>query len=113
VAVHARAQGTRSHIRLFHDGARFFVIIFKVATLYSPLKIFMPLSVFFFLSGSLYYAYTLLTTGRFTNLGALLFTTSVLIFLIGLVSEQITQLQFAHSETSVTEKDSTRSSANG
>lgn len=94
VDVQSRQEHTRSHIRPLRDGARFFVIIFRVGTLYSPLKVFAPVSLAFFLFGLTYYAYTLLTTGRFTNLGALLFTTSVIVFLIGLISEQITTLQY-------------------
>ncbi|VAX12934.1 Glycosyltransferase involved in cell wall biogenesis, partial [hydrothermal vent metagenome] len=89
----ARRQG-KSHINLLHDGLRFFLIIFKVGTLYSPLKIFMPISVFFFLMSVGYYSYTYFTTARFTNMGLLLFVTSVLVFLIGLVSEQITTLMY-------------------
>ncbi len=89
----ARRQG-KSHINLLHDGLRFLLIIFKVGTLYSPLKIFVPISVFFFLMSISYYSYTYLTTARFTNMGLLLFTSSVLIFLIGLVSEQITTLMY-------------------
>lgn len=104
VAVQTRTKETRSHIRPLRDGARFLVIIFKVATLYSPLKIYLPFSVLFFLGGLGYYAYTFLTTGRFTNLGALLFTSSVLIFLIGLLSEQITTLFYLNS--SPTRRDS-------
>ncbi|MGH8441358.1 MAG: glycosyltransferase family 2 protein, partial [Nevskiaceae bacterium] len=77
------------------DGGRFLLIIFRVGTLYSPLKIFAPVSLLFFALGAGYYAYTYLTLGRFTNLGALLFTSSVLIFLIGLISEQITQLLYS------------------
>jgi glycosyltransferase involved in cell wall biosynthesis len=96
--VRPRADGTKSHIRPLRDGARFLVIIFKVATLYSPLKIFLPLSLFFFTSGVLYYGYTFLNSGRFTNLGALLFTTSLLVFLIGLISEQITTLLYADAD---------------
>ena len=75
---------------------RFLIIIFKVGTLYSPLKLFTPLSAAFFLLGVAYYTYTYLADGRFTNMGALLFVTSTLIFLIGLVSEQITGLLYAH-----------------
>jgi glycosyltransferase involved in cell wall biosynthesis len=95
ISAQQRPAHTRSHIRLFTDGGRFLVIIFRVGTLYSPLKIFVPISLLFFLAGSAYYVYTYATLGRFTNLGALLFTSSVFIFLIGLVSEQITQLQFS------------------
>jgi glycosyltransferase involved in cell wall biosynthesis len=97
INVRRRGEGRRSHIRLWRDGARFFVIIFRVGTLYSPLKLFAPISATFFALGLAYYGYTLLTTGRFTNLGALLFSTSVIVFLIGLISEQITTLQYLAS----------------
>jgi glycosyltransferase involved in cell wall biosynthesis len=95
VPVHQRPGNAKSHIRLLRDGGRFLLIIFRVGTLYSPLKIFAPVSLLFFLLGLGYYAWTFATIGRFTNLGALLFTSSVLIFLIGLVSEQITQLLYS------------------
>lgn len=88
----------RSHIRLLRDGARFVLIIFKIGTLYSPLKLFLPISLGFFATALSYYAYTFATLHRFTNMSALLFVTSVLVFLIGLVSEQITSLQFKDSE---------------
>lgn len=83
-----------SHIRLLRDGARFVLIIFKIGTLYSPLKLFLPVSLAFFALGLSYYGYTFLSQHRFTNMSALLFVTSVLVFLIGLVSEQITALMF-------------------
>jgi glycosyltransferase involved in cell wall biosynthesis len=95
ITVTARTKDSKSHIRLFRDGGRFLLIIFKVATLYSPLKVFVPLSAFFLMTGSLYFTYTKLTTGHFTNFGGVLFITSVLIFLIGLVSEQITSLVYS------------------
>lgn len=86
----------KSHIRLFRDGARFLLIIFKIGTLYSPLKMFLPISVLFFLLGLINYGYTFMMEGRFTNMSALLFISSILVFLIGLVSEQITHLFYAH-----------------
>ena len=95
VTVHRRAG--KSHIRPLQDGVRFLLIIFKVGTLYSPLKIFVPISFAFFMTSFGYYLYTFLTAHRFTNMSALLFITSVLIFLIGLVSEQITTLLYAKS----------------
>ncbi|GAA4822191.1 glycosyl transferase [Marinicella pacifica] len=82
----------KSHINLFKDGMRFFLIIFKIGTLYSPMKLFFPASLMFFLLGLIYYIYTFFIDGRFTNMGVLLFTTSVMIFLLGLISEQITAL---------------------
>lgn len=88
----------RSHMKLTRDGIRFLLIIFKIGTLYSPLKIFLPISVGFFLTGLSYYLYTYLQYNRFTNMSALLFITSILIFLMGLVSEQITSLNYKDSE---------------
>ncbi len=85
----------KSHIKLLKDGVRFLLILFKIGTLYSPLKIFVPISALSFLTGVFYYLYTYLTMGRFTNMSALLFTTSIIIFLMGLVSEQITSLNYS------------------
>jgi glycosyltransferase involved in cell wall biosynthesis len=87
----------KSHIRPIRDGVRFMVIIFKIATLYSPLKIFLPISAIFFASGLGWYAHTFSTIGRFTNMSMLLFSASVIVFLIGLISEQITALTFTKS----------------
>jgi len=92
----ARRVGT-SHIRPLRDGLRFFVIIFKVATLYSPLKIFLPTSALFFLAGAGNYAYTYMTAGRFTNMSMLMLSAAVIVFLIGLISEQITALNYSKS----------------
>ncbi|HET7922980.1 MAG TPA: glycosyltransferase family 2 protein [Gammaproteobacteria bacterium] len=84
----------RSHIQPFRDGLRFLLIIFRIGTLYSPLKVFLPFSLAFFLTGLGYYLYKLFTVHRFTNMSALLFIAAILIFLIGLVSEQITNLLY-------------------
>ncbi|MEQ1439892.1 glycosyltransferase family 2 protein [Fontimonas sp. SYSU GA230001] len=92
IVAHQRV-GT-SHIRVFRDGVRFLLIIFKIATLYSPLKLFVPVSASFFSLGLGYYGYTFATQGRFTNMSALLFSASVIIFLAGLMSEQITGLTY-------------------
>jgi glycosyltransferase involved in cell wall biosynthesis len=94
VPIHAPERQGKSHIRPIHDGIRFLLIIFKIGTLYSPLKIFFPLSLLHLLVGFAYYGYTYLTFGRFTNMSALLLSTAVIIFLIGLVSEQITNLTY-------------------
>jgi glycosyltransferase involved in cell wall biosynthesis len=84
-----------SHIRPLKDGVRFLIIIFKIATLYAPLKIFLPVSGTFFLVGLGYYAYTYITMQRFTNMSLLILSASVIIFLIGLISEQITALTYS------------------
>jgi glycosyltransferase involved in cell wall biosynthesis len=94
--VAAKRTG-KSHIRPIRDGIRFLVIIFKIATLYSPLKIFLPTGALFFLAGMGNYIYTYTTAGRFTNMSMLLLSAAVIIFLIGLISEQITALTYRQS----------------
>jgi glycosyltransferase involved in cell wall biosynthesis len=93
----ARKKG-KSNIKLMRDGVRFFMIILKICALYSPLRIFLPVSTFLFFAGLLYYFYTYAAWGRFTNMSALLFTTSIIVFMMGLVSEQICQMRFEGSE---------------
>jgi hypothetical protein len=90
----ARRVGTNSHIRPLRDGLRFLLIIFKIATLYSPLKLFAPIAFGFGLLGLGYYAWTFATEHRFTNMSALLVSAAVIVFLIGLISEQITSLTY-------------------
>jgi hypothetical protein len=97
VPIQTERRVGKSHIRPLRDGIRFLIIIFRIGTLYSPLKLFLPFSMTSFLLGVGYYAYTLHNYGRFTNMSALLFITSILIFLIGLVSEQITMLIYKDS----------------
>jgi glycosyltransferase involved in cell wall biosynthesis len=93
----ARRVG-KSHIRPLRDGVRFLLIIFKIATLYSPLKLFLPVSLSFLGFGLGYYLYTFLTAHRFTNMSALLLSAGVIVFLIGLISEQITALTYKRSD---------------
>ena len=97
IEIQGRQKG-KSKIRVFRDGIRFFMIITKICGLYSPLRIFLPVSFVIFCLGLGHYLYTFLTSGRFTNMSALLFTTSVLIFMMGLISEQISQMRFERSE---------------
>ena len=88
----AQKRKGKSHIKPIRDGLRFMVIIFKIATLYAPLKLFLPTSALFFATGLGYYIYSYATMGRFTNMTLLLFSAAVIVFLIGLISEQITSL---------------------
>jgi len=93
-----RRVGTNSHIRPLRDGVRFLLIIFKIATLYSPLKLFAPTAVMFGLFGLAYYVWTFLVYSRFTNMSALLLSAAVIVFLIGLISEQITSLTYRKND---------------
>jgi len=88
-----RKKGS-SKVKLLQDGVRFFMIIIRIATLFSPMRVFLPVSLFMFTLGFLRYIYTYLTEGRFTNMSALLFVSAVMIFMMSLISEQITQLRF-------------------
>ena len=94
VPIRAAQRSGKSHIRQMHDGARFFLIILKIGALFSPMRFFLPLSALAFLSGLLYYAYTFTSSGRFTNMSAVLFLSALLIFLIGILSEQISALHY-------------------
>lgn len=97
IRVKPRKSGS-SQIQLLRDGIRFFMIILRICTLFSPLRVFLPVSLGVFSLGLSYYAYTFFAWGRFTNMSALLFTTSVLIFMMGLISDQICQMRFDRSE---------------
>ena len=90
----AKRVGNNSHIRPFKDGVRFLLIIFKIASLYSPLKLFAPTAAAFFLAALGWYGYTFAMQGRLTNMSTLLFSAAVIVFLIGLISEQITNLTY-------------------
>jgi len=90
----AKRVGNGSHIRPFKDGVRFLLIIFKIASLYSPLKLFAPTAAAFFLAALGWYGYTFAMQGRLTNMSTLLFSAAVIVFLIGLISEQITNLTY-------------------
>jgi len=94
IPIEVRQREGKSHINIWKDGVRFLLIIFKVGTLYSPLKLFIPISLLHGFIGLSYYAYTFITVGRFTNMSAMLLSSAVIIFLIGLISEQITALLY-------------------
>ena len=94
VPITAGQRRGKSHLRPLQDGLRFLLIIFKIGTLYSPLKLFVPVSVLFFLLGSGYWIYTYSLSLRLSIMTVFMLTTAVVVFLIGLVSEQITQLMY-------------------
>jgi len=95
VPIHSpRRSNGASHVHPLRDGVRFLLIIIKIGTLFSPQKLFLPVSAGFFATGIGYYLYTYMTSGRFTNMSALLFISAVFTFLIGIVSEQISALHY-------------------
>jgi glycosyltransferase involved in cell wall biosynthesis len=93
VPIQTLYRAGQSKISLVKDGVRFLLIITKIATLFSPLRIFLPVSIFFFLGGTANYVYTYVTQHRFTNMSVFLLTTAVIIFMLGLISEQIALLR--------------------
>ena len=95
VPIEVSQRVGKSKISLVRDGLRFLLIIFKVTTLFSPMKIFVPVSVMMFLLGFGYgLGKVVFFNMRYGPTSAMLMTVSVLVFLIGLVSEQITQLRY-------------------
>lgn len=96
ITVHPRI-GT-SKIRILHDGFRFLLIIIKITTLYSPLHVFLPVSAILFLMGAANYLYRFITENRFTNMSVMCILSALMIFLMGLISEQITQMRYDRIE---------------
>jgi len=99
VPIQSLYRAGQSKISLISDGVRFLLIITKIATLFSPFRVFLPVSVFFFLAGLANYAYTFFTEGRFTNMSVFALTTAVIVFMLGLISEQIALLRMERQES--------------
>lgn len=96
--IEARQRIGNSHIRLARDGTRFLMIILKIVTLFSPLRIFLPISVASFALGAGYAVWTIARQQHVTNSSVLLIMLAVIVFLVGLVSEQISALRFEGRE---------------
>ncbi len=100
ITARPRRKGN-SNIRLVQDGIRFFMMIIRICTLYSPMRVFLPVSFIMFMLGTVRYLYSYITEGRFTNMSALLYVSSIIIFMMSLISEQICQLRFERRERKV------------
>ena len=99
VPVETEYRVGKSKIKLIQDGAKFFLIIMRIATLYSPLKLFMPVSLGCFLIGLIWYLYSyFVSSSGFPKMSLLLFMTSVIIFMQGFLSEQVCQMRYDKSE---------------
>lgn len=92
--IHARQRRGASKIRFAHDGARFLLILLKIVTLFSPLRIFLPLSALSFAVGSIYGVWNMILTRKIPNGAVILILFAVIVFLVGLVSEQVASLRF-------------------
>ncbi len=99
IPIQTLYRAGQSKISLVADGIRFLLIITKIATLFSPFRVFLPVSIFFFLGGMTNYVYTFVTEHRFTNMSVFLLTTAVIVFMLGLISEQIALLRMERHES--------------
>lgn len=98
VPISVEKRTGKSKIKIFSDGIKFLVIILKIGTLFSPLRVFIPLSFMFFLLGFSHFIYkVLIMGGGYTDFTIMIFIIGILIFLMGLISEQITQLRYNRS----------------
>ena len=98
VPIRARPRSGKSHIRLIQDGLRFLMIILKIGTLFSPMRLFLPISGSLLLLGCAYYGYTYANYHRFTNMSAVLFLSAMLTFLIGILGELISSLHYKDAD---------------
>jgi glycosyltransferase involved in cell wall biosynthesis len=105
VPIQTLYRSGQSKISLISDGVRFLLIITKIATLFAPFRVFLPVSIFFFLSGMTNYVYTYVTEHRFTNMSVFLLTAAVIIFMLGLVSEQIALLRMERHQAVLNRED--------
>ena len=96
--IRARQPSGKSPTRLALDGMRFFMIILDIGTLYSPMRLFLPVGAALLLLGAGYYAYTFLNFHRFTNISALLLMSSLFTFLIGILGELISLLHYKEAD---------------
>lgn len=93
IQVSKRKRGA-SNISIINDGVRFFMILTRICTLFSPMRVFLPVCAGMATLGIINYIYTFITQGRFTNMSALLFVTAIVIFMMSLISEQICQMRY-------------------
>jgi glycosyltransferase involved in cell wall biosynthesis len=98
VPIETQYRVGKSKIKLLQDGFEFLVIIMKIIMSFSPLRVFMPVSAFLFFVGLFRYAYTYLSYGAFTNMALLLMNSSVIIFMLGLIAEQVANLRFERGD---------------
>jgi glycosyltransferase involved in cell wall biosynthesis len=97
--IDARQRSGDSKIRFARDGTRFLLILLKIVTLFSPLRIFLPISIVSFATGSIYGIWNMIATGKIPNGAVILILFAVIVFLVGLISEQIASLRFEGPRT--------------
>lgn len=98
VPIQTRYRIGKSKIRLINDGFEFLMIILKISMSFSPYRVFLPVSAFVFFLGLGWYTYTYLVFGRFTNMSHLLINSSIIIFMLGLIAEQIASMRLERGD---------------
>jgi len=98
VPIDAKKRVGKSKLNIFRDGIGFILLMMKIIMLFSPLKVFAPVGISFALLGVGYYIYTFMLWQQFRNMSVLLISMGALIFMLGLISEQIAQLRMNNSE---------------
>ena len=98
IPIHAGKREGKSKIKLAKDGLRFFVIILKIGALFSPMRLFLPVSLIFFFIGFLNHLHTYFSWGGLSKGSLLMYVSSIFIFLMGILSEQISSLHYRNSE---------------
>jgi glycosyltransferase involved in cell wall biosynthesis len=97
--IDARQRSGHSKIRFAKDGTRFLLILLKIITLFSPLRIFLPISIVSLATGAVYGVWNMVATGKIPNGAVILILFAVIVFLVGLISEQIASLRFGGPRT--------------
>ena len=98
VPIQTRFRVGKSKIRLLSDGFEFLMIILKISMSFSPYRVFLPVSSFLFFLGLSWYVYTFVNFGRFTNMSHLLMNSSVIVFMLGLIAEQIASMRLERGD---------------
>ncbi len=106
VPIKTRFRVGTSKIRIFRDGIIFLMIILKIAMSFSPYRVFLPVSAALFILGICWYTYTYLVFGRFTNMSHLLINSSVIVFMLGLIAEQIASMRLERGDRLFEPEDS-------
>jgi len=98
VPIEANKREGESKISFIKDGIRFFVIVLKIGALFSPMRLFLPISFIFFLMGFVNHLYTYIVFSSLSRGSFLMYTAAIFTFLMGVLSEQVSSLHYRHTD---------------
>ncbi len=101
IPIKTRKRKGKSKIKLLKDGLKFFNIIAKITTLFSPMRIFFPVSLILFISAIVHFLYRFFVSGKYTLFTGILVLASIFTLLMGLISEQVSTLYYKDIDTDV------------